>query len=630
MGGASRRGFGIAGAVIALAGSTLLVWTLTLPWMNPDFDLPATVRVAMAVAGLVLLALTASAGRGRIGVGSALLGTLTLLYPAMLGVGAAFPDDPVLSTLGSVWHVPPILLMQILPVLASSAAVGRPGLRRELILAGTLVVALGTAVAGSLPVPGATLLAAAGSVLWFAQLGVAPLITWTTVRGSAGDDRRRAVLAALAASVPLLLIVSCSLLGVAAEGLGLGIDGAVTLLMLGFSVAGLACGGLALASRARAGSPLLRAATIIRVLDALIAIIGVIALAAVALLTRILEAPPIIAVACGAVAAVVVAAIWRGSRNTTARIVDPASALRHHLRHAPAAGEGVQRRLALRALRAAVDDAALQVRFRVAADTWVDESDAEAGPGDLVIARRDDDEPVITVTPGSAASAGRIVALGDCSAILGPAAYEARLSHASRRADLAAEEERRRLQQNLHDGLQGRLLGVALGLQLSGRDLDDPSARLLIDETVDSLRSMVDDVRALGGGDLPEVLQSEGLAPALHVLLGPAVGSIVGLDVPPDRLGAEAEATAYFVIGEAVTNALKHADARRIGVRVAVTGRDRLTVTVRDDGRGGADPRAGTGLRALAERVAAAGGEFLVRDDLERGTIVEAVLPCAS
>lgn len=223
-----------------------------------------------------------------------------------------------------------------------------------------------------------------------------------------------------------------------------------------------------------------------------------------------------------------------------------------------------------------------------------------------------------------------MAALGDCSALLAPAAFEAQLAHESRRADLAAQAERRRLQQNLHDGLQGRLLGLALGLQLSGRELDDPGARLLVDEAVGSLRSMVDEVRALGGGDLPEVLQTEGLGPALHVLLGPAVGPLIDLDLPGGRLGADLEATAYFVIGEAVTNALKHADASRIAVHVSAPRGDRVTVSVHDDGCGGADPRAGTGLRALAERVAAAGGEFLVRDDLRRGTVVEAVLPCAS
>ena len=108
----------------------------------------------------------------------------------------------------------------------------------------------------------------------------------------------------------------------------------------------------------------------------------------------------------------------------------------------------------------------------------------------------------------------------------------------------------------------------------------------------------------------------------------------VELDLPTEPLGAATEATAYFVVGEAVSNALKHAGADRIRVadiRVAVAtdGHHRVSVCVSDDGCGGADPRLGSGLRGIAERVDAAGGVLVVHD-LRPGTAVEAVLPCGS
>ncbi len=188
---------------------------------------------------------------------------------------------------------------------------------------------------------------------------------------------------------------------------------------------------------------------------------------------------------------------------------------------------------------------------------------------------------------------------------------------------------RRRLTQNLHDGLQGRLLGLALKLHLSGQELADPTARLLVDETMGSLRSIVEDVRSLGGGSVPEILAAEGLGPALRLLLAP-VASMVRLELPEERLAPATEATAYFVVGEAVTNALKHARAKRISVSVDRPSAGSVAITVRDDGRGGADPRAGSGLRELSERVSAGGGSFLVRDGANGGTVVETVLPCAS
>ena len=196
------------------------------------------------------------------------------------------------------------------------------------------------------------------------------------------------------------------------------------------------------------------------------------------------------------------------------------------------------------------------------------------------------------------------------------------------RADAAARDERERLSQDLHDGLQGRLLGIALNLQLSGREVDDPATRLLVEQTVASLRDAVEDVRALAGGRLPATLVDEGLRPALADLVRP-LATVIELEVPDTRFAPEVEAVSYFVVGEAISNAIKHGWADSVRVRLETLG-DQLTIMVSDDGVGGADPRLGSGLRGLAERVSASGGVLVLHDGVPRGTVVEASLPCVS
>lgn len=613
----------------SVAGVALLGWTLSLPWHNPYFGLPPVVRMVMAAAGVALLVLVGRSRQSVVALPTAVLGLLVLLYPTFLGLGAAYPEDTVAGLLSATGHVAPIILMQLIPVLASSAAAGRTRHGREMLVIAFAATGVACTAAGTLGGPGAEVFAGIGGVIWIVQLTIAPVITGLTVHALQGEARRRAVLAALAAIVPVALIATCQLLGAAAEGLGLGVDGSIIILMLGFSVATLACGALSIGSTAATGSRTLRSGAIIAALDSLLIALVAIVVVAAALLAAALEVSSTGSVAIGAAVAAVGTVAWQRSRNWTARLVDPASAFRRELRAAGAITDGEQRRAALHALRRATDDRALQLRFRVGADLWVDENGEVGSAGPLVIARREDAEPTVGVIASDESGELRITAQGDCSALLGPALFEAQLAHESHRADLAADTERLRLQRNLHDGLQGQLLGLALGLQLSGRSLDDPSARLLIAETVGALRCLVDDVRALGGGDLPAVLQSEGLEPALRALLAP-VSTVVSLDIPAARFDRSFEEIAYFVVGEAVTNALKHADAHRISVRIAPGLGDGITVTVSDDGCGGADPRAGTGLRSLAERVTASGGTFLVRDDLTRGTVVEAVLSCGS
>lgn len=222
----------------------------------------------------------------------------------------------------------------------------------------------------------------------------------------------------------------------------------------------------------------------------------------------------------------------------------------------------------------------------------------------------------------------RLVEVGRYGHLLVPAVIEERVRREAARADAAAAEERRRLSRDLHDGLQGRLLGITLNLQLSGGQLEDPAARLLVTETVDALRTAIEEVRSLGDGRVPTTLADGGLALAVDALVRPLT-SVDELRLPSRRFPPDLEAAAYFVVCEAVANAVKHAEADHVRVAVDDAG-DALRITVSDDGVGGADPRLGSGLRSVAERVSASGGLLTVRDGAPAGTVVEATLPCGS
>ena len=195
----------------------------------------------------------------------------------------------------------------------------------------------------------------------------------------------------------------------------------------------------------------------------------------------------------------------------------------------------------------------------------------------------------------------------------------------------AADAARARLERDLHDGAQQRLVGLALTLRLARRKAaEDPAeAAELLDEAIDDLAAATGELRELARGIHPAVLTEGGLEPALAGLAGRVPVPVVLADVPEGRLPAAVEATAYFVVAEALTNVARSADARRAVVTLALAD-GTLAVEVRDDGCGGADPRAGSGLRGLADRVAALGGRFTVTSPPGGGTTLRAELPCAS
>jgi len=191
----------------------------------------------------------------------------------------------------------------------------------------------------------------------------------------------------------------------------------------------------------------------------------------------------------------------------------------------------------------------------------------------------------------------------------------------------AADTERQRLERDLHDGAQQRLLGVGLSLGVLRSSLGSAD-RDLIDELERELRTAIGELRNLAQGIRPAVLTDQGLEPALAGLARRA-GVTVTLDLQlTRRLDPVIEATAYYVVSEALQNVLKHATDARVQVR-AVHQAYRLNIDVRDDGPGGASILSGTGLRGLADRVEAVGGRFQVDSPPGRGTHLRAELPCA-
>jgi signal transduction histidine kinase len=194
----------------------------------------------------------------------------------------------------------------------------------------------------------------------------------------------------------------------------------------------------------------------------------------------------------------------------------------------------------------------------------------------------------------------------------------------------AAEGELRRIERDLHDGAQARLVAVGMSLGLAEQRLaDDPDgARRLLEEARAGAEEALRELRDLARGIHPPVLTDRGLEAALAALVARSPLP-VDLDVDlPERPPAAQETAAYFVAAEALANASKHAAASRVAVRLHRAG-GTLVVRVEDDGRGGAEA-AGRGLRGLAQRVQALDGSVRVTSPAGGPTVVEAVMPCGS
>jgi signal transduction histidine kinase len=196
----------------------------------------------------------------------------------------------------------------------------------------------------------------------------------------------------------------------------------------------------------------------------------------------------------------------------------------------------------------------------------------------------------------------------------------------------AAQEERQRLERDLHDGAQQQLVTLLLSLQRTKTEAgrhSDAATSAMLDSNIAALKQALSELRELARGIHPTILTEAGLMPALRSLAErcPIPVEVKG-DAGDARLPAPVEATCYFVAAEAITNAVKHSHAQRICVALErAPGLVRLDVS--DDGDGGADMSRGTGLRGLSDRVAAVGGRFQVRGDGARGTHVRSEIPCA-
>jgi signal transduction histidine kinase len=210
------------------------------------------------------------------------------------------------------------------------------------------------------------------------------------------------------------------------------------------------------------------------------------------------------------------------------------------------------------------------------------------------------------------------------------------LADARQGAVSSAQTERHRIERDLHDGVQPRLVSLAMtiGLAQTKLDTDLPAAKQLIAEAHDDAKNALVELRNVVRGIAPTILSDRGLDAALSaVVQRSAVPTTLTVHLPR-RLPDEVESVAYFVVAEALTNIAKHANATQAVVTVRLDeSANQLHVTVFDDGRGGAsittDENA-TGLRGLEERVRAAHGTFTVSSPATGPTIVTAVLPCAS
>ncbi|KAA2261353.1 sensor histidine kinase [Solihabitans fulvus] len=193
----------------------------------------------------------------------------------------------------------------------------------------------------------------------------------------------------------------------------------------------------------------------------------------------------------------------------------------------------------------------------------------------------------------------------------------------------SAEAERRRIERDLHDGAQQRLVSVAmeLGRAKAKFDTDPDGTKTIIDEAHADAKLAIAELRDLARGIYPAVLGDRGLDAALSALAAKASVPVTVLVNVEPRPPAAVESTAYFVVAESLTNIAKHAEATQAEVLVCRMG-DSVLVEITDNGRGGADTTAGSGLTGLADRAAAIDGVLSVHSPAGGPTTVRALLPC--
>jgi signal transduction histidine kinase len=212
---------------------------------------------------------------------------------------------------------------------------------------------------------------------------------------------------------------------------------------------------------------------------------------------------------------------------------------------------------------------------------------------------------------------------------LAVASAQARADLSASRARLvkAGDEQRKKLERNLHDGAQQRLVSLALTIRLARRQLESSpeAAPASLERAANELDLALEELRELARGLHPAALTEQGLGPALA---GVAKRWPIEVDVraPSERLPENIEATVYYIVLEALTNVAKHAQATKAKVDITLVG-EVLKFEITDDGRGGANPAEGSGILGLRDRAEAVGGTLFVISPPGKGTVVTAQLP---
>lgn len=297
------------------------------------------------------------------------------------------------------------------------------------------------------------------------------------------------------------------------------------------------------------------------------------------------------------------------------------------------------------AIGRALRDRTLEVAF------WLpDRGEYVDSSGNAVLLPTNGERAVTKLEHGGAPIAALIhdPSLLDDPTLIRSAAAAARLSlenvrlHAQTRAQLAqvresrarlvtaADEERRRIERDIHDGAQQRLVALGLQLRSAQRQLDSSNREVgeVFERAIRELQVAVDELRELARGVHPSILTEDGLGAALESLAA-RTPFPVELETFDERLPAPVEAAAYFVVSEALANVSKHSQASR----ASVTARRRngtVEIVVADDGVGGAHAENGSGLRGLVDRVEALGGNLRIESPTGRGTRIVSEIPCAS
>jgi signal transduction histidine kinase len=292
------------------------------------------------------------------------------------------------------------------------------------------------------------------------------------------------------------------------------------------------------------------------------------------------------------------------------------------------------------ALARTLHDDSLQVAYWLPMRRiYVDEAGRPVDlPGDGRAVTKLDDIAAIVHDPEldpelvEAAGAAARLALHNARLQADVSAQLAKVQESRRRIVAAGDEERRKIERDLHDGAQQRLVALALELRIAQRQVgdDNPELEGILGRAVAELQVAVEELRELARGVHPAVLTEEGLAGALESLAARTPLPVKIDAAPEDRLPGEIEAAAYFVACEAIANAVKHAHASQIRVS-AQRGNGTLVIEIEDDGVGGAHENGtGSGLRGLVDRVEAHGGTLRVESEPGEGTKVVGELPCAS